>query len=131
MKLNNEGWGLRVELAFIIIFLLCLLIATLGLARFGVFGNNNFNNNSNFSYSELENRMNEAAKRYYQNTYGNGELSTISSYTLLSRGYISELLDENNRVCSGYTKVSKYNDTISFVSYINCPNYKTPGYVYE
>ena len=129
MKQYN-GWGLRVELLFIVIFLVCLLIATLGLTRMGLFDNNGLNN---FSYNELENRMNEAAKRYYQNTYDNNENVnlTINSSTLLSRGYMTELLDENNKVCSGYTKIIKNNSNTIYSTFINCPNYKTPGYSYE
>ncbi len=133
--MNKNGWGLRVELMFIIIFLVCLLIATIGLKRMGMFGGDTSYEkpDDNFSYVKLENSLNEASKRYYQNHYEDSTTEvTIMSSTLISNGYISILKDENGRVCSGYTKVlSNYSGGLVFTSYINCPNYKTVGYTYE
>ena len=134
--MNKNGWGLRVELLFIIIFLICLIIATIGLKRMGMFGGNDNTyeqNNDNFSYTRLESTLNDASKRYYQNHYeDNTTETTIVSSTLISNGYMSTLKDGNGRVCSGYTKVvSNYSGGLVFTSYINCPNYKTVGYTYE
>ena len=82
---------------------------------------------------ELENRMNEASKRYYQNNYDEFASTniTIRSYTLISSGYMSELLDEDGNKCSGYTAVKHAEDGTTFKSYVNCPKYKTVGYIYE
>ena len=132
MKLNKNGWGLRVELLFIVLFLFCLLIATIGLNKLGLFGGPGLlDGEKTYSYSELENNMNEAAKRYYQNNYENNVSDTIiiKSSTLLLNGYMSNMLDENGNVCSGYTRVFiNYQNEPSFNTYINCPRYKTAGY---
>lgn len=132
--MNNNGWGLRVELLFIVIFLICLLVATIGLSRFGLFGNPSaLDNNYRYSYSELESKMNDAAKRYYQNNFENNEdgIIIIKSSTLLFNGYMTNLVDENGSVCSGYTKVITNNSVSNFATYINCARYKTSGYDYE
>ena len=133
--LNKNGWGLRVELLFIAIFLVCLLVATIGLRRFGLFGNPSALDKDYYraSYSELETKMNDAAKRYYQNNYSSDEegVLIIKSYTLLFNGYMTDLVDENGNKCSGYTKVIRTIDSNTFTTYINCPNYKTSGYEYE
>ena len=39
--MNKNGWGLRVELMFILLFLICLVMATIGLNQLGLLGNEN------------------------------------------------------------------------------------------
>ncbi len=133
--MNKNGWGLRVELVFIILFLVCLLIAGIGLRKMGLFGEQvPTNNTTRYSYIELENKMNEASKKYYQRNYNNNNDNevTIKSLTLVSSGYMSALVDENGDECGGYTKVvPNYSGGLIFTSYISCPNYKTAGYSYE
>ena len=133
--MNKNGWGLRVELLFIILFLVCLIIATIGLKKMGMFGEESpfEKKDDNFSYSRLESTLNDASRRYYQNNYeDNTTETTIMSSTLISNGYMSTLKDGNGRACSGYTKVvSNYSGGLIFTSYINSPNYKTAGYTYE
>lgn len=134
--MNKNGWGLRVELLFIVIFLICLLVATIGLRKFGLFGNPSALDKDytyKVSYDELEAKMNDASRRYYENNYDNKEedIITIKSYTLLFNGYMTDLIDEFGNKCSGYTKVISSNGKSSFTTYINCPNYKTTGYEYE
>ena len=133
--IKKNGWGLRFELVFIMIFLICLLITTIYLNKMGLLGNSNKNTESKayFSYNALENRLNESTKRYYQNTYDEYYSTniTIRSYTLISSGYMSELLDEDGNKCSGYTTVKHTSDGNEFKSYVNCPKYKTVGYMYE
>ena len=136
-RLNNNGWGLRAELMFIILFLVCLFIATIGLIRFGLLGDsNNVKGNINspyFSYPALENQLNLASQRYYvsHNYDASGENMVIRSYALVNFGYMHELLDEDNNKCVGYTRVVKQANGPSFTSYISCPKYKTNGYEYE
>ena len=36
--MKKNGWGLRVELLFILLFIVCLIIAVIGLNRMGVIG---------------------------------------------------------------------------------------------
>lgn len=136
-KLNKNGWGLRSELMFIILFMVCLLIATIGLIRFGLLGdNNNVKGNINspyFSYPALELQLNNASVRYYNSHYYNeyDDNIIIRSYALVNFGYMKELLDEDGKPCVGYTRVVNQNNGPSFTSYISCPKYKTNGYDYE
>ena len=136
-KINKNGWGLRAELMFILLFLVCLLIATIGLIRFGLLGdNNNVKGNINsiyFSYQALENQLYSASVRYYNNhNYDkNDDYIVIRSYALVNYGYMSELLDEDGNKCVGYTRVVKQINGPSFTPYISCPKYKTNGYQYE
>ena len=36
--MNKNGWGLRAELGFLLLFLICLLVSTIGLHELGMFG---------------------------------------------------------------------------------------------
>ena len=130
--MNKNGWGLRAALGFILLFLVCLLVATIGLHRLGIFGSSSTsitgtNNSGNFNYTEAENRVSEAAKRYYNNNYPNGASDTviISVNTLKNNGYLNPIYDNLNRECRGYAKVLP---TGTCVSYIRCGFYKTTGY---
>ena len=38
--MNKNGWGLRVELAFILMFIICLVFSVIGINRFGLLGEN-------------------------------------------------------------------------------------------
>ena len=74
--MNKNGWGLRVELAFILLFLVCLLIATIGLSKFGLIGGEKEAHeihgdmiNDSFNYSSLENKLTVSANKYYNEKY--------------------------------------------------------------
>ena len=133
--MNKNGWGLRAELGFLLLFLVCLLIATIGLQRLGIFGSgntsiNSFQEVSGFDYNGLESKVAEAARKYYDNFYPNGSSDTviISVETLKNNGYLTPLYDKYNRECKGYAKVLPLG---TCVSYIRCPLYKTTGYSEE
>jgi hypothetical protein len=130
--MNKKGWGLRAELGFLLLFLICLLVATIGLHKMGIFGSGNTNiisteKGSSVNYANLENKVSESAKRYYESNYPNGSNDTVivSIDTLKSAGYLSPIYDNLNRECKGYAKIlpSKI-----CVSYIRCGFYKTTGY---
>lgn len=121
------------ELVFIIIFLVCLLIATIGLSNIGILGNEpgtplyNFNKDDDFNYSSLENRVSEAALKYYKDKYYSTSSDTlvVSVNTLKNNGYLTSIKDGKNKECTGYAKILT-NGTC--VSYIKCSKYKTSGY---
>ena len=130
--MNKNGWGLRAELGFLLLFLICLLIATIGLHRLGIFGSSDekigtIELTDKSDYSEMESKLVEASIRYYNNTYPNGSDDTVivTIDTLKSNGYMEALTDKLGRECKGYTKVLK---TGTAVSYIRCSFYKTTGY---
>ena len=121
-------WGLRAELLFILIFIICLLISTIGFNKLGILGEEGaFDGNQNrHSYSELELIVSSGALKYYEDRYkGTTDNMTIKTSLLISNGYISNLYDEKGRKCSGYAKI--VNNSTS-VAYIKCPTYKTNGY---
>ena len=134
--MNKNGWGLRVELAFILLFVICIIISTIGLYRMGLLGSGEnayidlgagSRGLANYDYTLLENTVSNAAKNYYYDKYPSGAYDTviISVDTLKRTGYMNPIYDSRNRECSGYSKVLN-NGTI--VSYIKCSAYKTTGY---
>lgn len=139
--MNKKGWGLRVELLFILIFIICLVMAAIGLNRLGLLGDRALNPNDsndpinrindNFSYENLENQLVDGAKRYfndyYNHTIESNELIVRAS-TLYYNGYTSKLYDANNNACSGYVKIINAGNGVVYSSYIKCPKYKTTGY---
>ena len=121
-------WGLRVELFFILIFIVCLLISTIGFNKLGILGEpGSFEGNANrYSYRELEQIVSSGALKYYEERYRNvADTMTIKTSTLASNGYISSLYDEKGRKCDGYAKIINGKTSIA---YIKCPAYKTSGY---
>ena len=133
--MNKKGWGLRVELVFVLLFLICLLTATIGLQKLGIFGEGDntidrTETKNNDSYIELENKLSDSAKRYYESTYPNGSSDTIiiNYNSLKNNGYIDYLNDNYGRECNGYAKILRSGIC---VSYIRCTFYKTTGYSVE
>ncbi len=133
--MNKNGWGLRVELAFLLLFLICLLISTIGLHKMGILGTDEgvytddgtINDNVNFDYNSLEKKVTDAAEIYYKDMYPKGSDDTIIVTTskLKSGGYLESITDAKGRECSGYSIILK---TKNIVSYIKCGIYKTAGY---
>ncbi len=130
--MNKNGWGLRFELFFILIFVVCILIATIGLHSIGLIGGDednllNSGTDSDFDYDALESQAADAGKKYYLSHYPNGSSDTIivSISTLINNGYISKLYDENNKECTGYVKLLSNGNQ---VAYLDCSRYQSVGY---
>lgn len=121
--MNKHGWGLRKELAFILLFVFCLLIAMVGLSQFGL----TEDSSDKTSYKTLENKLTSAALEYYNDKYNSasGDVVIIKFSTLKNNGYISKFEDVNGLECNGYTKI--VNSDVG-ISYIRCFGYKTNGY---
>jgi|SRR5574344_403281 hypothetical protein len=136
--MDKNGWGLRAELMVILMFLMCLVVATLGLNKMGLIGTNlddigsiNTNKNTNETYSFLEQKLTNAASEYVNKFYGASyiEDTLIIRYSsLYYNGYITKLVDNNDKECSGYVVAEKVNSNIIYYPYIKCSNYKTNGY---
>lgn len=155
---KSKGWGLKTELIFLCIFVICLITAIFGLYRMGLLGNlnealdpnpnddvrvelrsSNKTNNSKkkvisneFSYMDLENQMIEGAKTYILNTYNN-ELGLDTIIVKVSQlkelGLLNELKDEFDFSCSGYVDVFKEGEVIIYDPYLKCSQYITAGYI--
>lgn len=134
--MKNNGWGLRAELAFLLLFLVCMLISTIGLHKMGLLGGNKTegiyktNNTSDFDYSSLERQVTQAAKEYYYNNYptGSGATIIVSVDTLKNYGYLVSLKDERGKDCKGYAKILQ---TGNCISYVRCSRYRSSGYSEE
>ena len=82
--MNKHGWGLRAELGFLLLFLVCILISTVGLHKFGLLINqapndDGFGSSSsiNYDFDGLERKVVVAAKNYYNDRYPAGTSDTI------------------------------------------------------
>ena len=133
--MNKNGWGLRAELAFVLLFLVCILISTIGLYRLGLLKNASgiydddtgyIRNNVNYDYDSLERQVVSAAEKYYNENYSEiNDTIVVTTSTLKSKGYLSPLYDYRGKECNGYAVILK---TGNIVSYIKCGLYKTSGY---
>ena len=127
-------WGLRWELCIIIVFIICLLIATIGLNRFGLLSDDSGyiryigeESGDTYSYSDLENQIASAGAKYYKHYYSNGISSntTVSVSRLISSGYLSTLYDGNGKRCTGYAAITRYGSSFG---YVKCRHYRSEGY---
>ena len=98
--MNKNGWGLRVELLYILMFLFCLVVATIGLNRLGLLGENpdalikpDTEEKEVYSYEPLERKVVEAAKKYYAENYSDSseDIVIVRTSTLVSNGYMTAL----------------------------------------
>ena len=139
MKLNNNGWGLRVMIVFSCLFIFCLLIATIWSARMGLMNKQpiveqangkkvDIDEEENASYTDLEEKLKNSAQTYVSMEKINITSSIkIKYYELISKGYIDSLYDSNNKDCTGYVEVHG-TDELSFEPFIKCESYETIGY---
>ncbi len=135
--MNKNGWGLRVELVIILLFLICLAIACIGLNRFGLLGENDnplikepTTEDNTVYYTGLEDKLRVATREYYDAKYDDNteDMVIIKLSTLYNGGYISKLYSKSNVECSGYSKVINNGDSSTIVPYIRCLGYTTSGY---
>ena len=93
--MNKHGWGLRIELAFVLLFIVCILVSTILLHRMHIFGNNdNYDySGGNYNYGALEASVVNAAKRYYNEKYYGTSSDTIivNVNTLKNSGYLNPI----------------------------------------
>ena len=119
--MNKHGWGLRAELAFLLLFLICILISTIGLHKLGLLAGQNPENGTQstitYDFDELERRVVVAAKNYYNDKYPAGTIDTIvvSVDTLKANGYLSPIYDNKNKECKGYAKILKSGNCVSYI----------------
>lgn len=143
MKLNNNGWTVITVIVILLFFVLCLIIAFLGIEKLGllrkpmdlyyteVVAEEPYV--KNFSYFDLENTLESSTKKYFNDVYNNEiykDTIIINASTLKKNGYLDNFVDDKNNSCSGYTEVFMNSiNEIEYYAYIKCDNYKTEGYL--
>lgn len=148
MKLNKNGWGFIEFFAFLIIFIVCLVISALGLKQFGLIDddwhfikledlnkpdNSTYNNdNTKVTYASLREDMVGATMKYIKKYY-NDELGldtlNIRVSQLKKEGFIEKFKDADGHECSGYVAVYLDNQNkIQYNPYLKCKKYETTGY---
>lgn len=143
--MNKHGWGLSSELIFILIFIICLIIAVIGLKEFSLmeefnpnyYSNTNTNNdsiNKVYNYQELEVRLKNSTIDYINDVYNNDlglDTLIIQSSLLRKMGYLNNYSDEDDKYCSGYCEVYlNENNEIIYEPYVKCGDYyESKGYV--
>ncbi len=130
MKLNKNGWALDIEIFYIIIFVLCLIIAIIGIIRMDLLmGRDKIDvqGTDSFNYTSLETKLKDAAEEFLndKSVLSSEELVTVSA--LKRSDYLEEFKDGNGESCDGYVE-AKISETIEYKTYISCYNYKTEGY---
>ncbi len=86
---------------------------------------NSSNKKSNLSYSNVENNLLNASKKYYRK---HKNVYIITTDDLLEENFITtnELIPQNeSSPCDGYVEID---EDSSFQAYISCTNYETEGY---
>lgn len=142
-KLNNKGWGMGTFIIGIGVFAIALLVVVI-LVHNGAKvlepknkGNNDLNNeydNIEYDYTELEDKVVEAADKYVVQKYGENfdedTLITVTVKKLQKENFLDNIYDlkNNSKKCSGYVTFYKKNNKFYFEPYINCKNYQTKGY---
>ncbi len=146
MKLNNRGWGLQAMLAGVLVLMIALvIIAVLVNKTFdnimpSINDENNYESvnqdtetDTKLKYSDLEDKVLEAAKVYqkrYYNDIPKGDAITVSIKKLQENGLIDNIADikDPNINCLGYATFEKQDDIV-YRAYIKCgSNYQTVGY---
>lgn len=98
------------------------------------------NNNSSVeysSYSDIESSVNKATKNYVIDFYSEidvNDLLYIRISTLQTYGYIGiiKAINNDNTICTGYTKIVKNSNNVISEAYINCgDSYITTNYISE
>lgn len=148
LKLNERGWGLSIFIVFIAVFVIAIILVSIGAERAGIgssggitslptespSGNKNYTDQEIMSAKNYEAVVQNAASRYFDQIYTNQNPSNkivVSVSTLLSSGYLDSFSVAGN-TCSGYTVISIDGENRLFQPYVHCGNvYTTSGYDYS
>ncbi len=125
--MNNRGWGLSemIILCCILGSFLILVVVLVNQLYSGIEQLEAENERYGYSYQEIENNLENAAKSYYRK---NNSAVLIMSDDLLLEDYITSIKltpVNSSEPCIGYVTVS---EDKTFDAYISCENYETVGY---
>lgn len=131
MKLTNHGWGLREMIFLSVVILFFVIVAAIMVSNLysdlNLSQDNNSGTNSDssggYTYSEIEQHLSDAARRYYRTHSDDGSTIVISE-DLVELNYLrSSQLETDNDTCEGYAVIAD-----DFKAYITCSYYETEGY---
>ena len=97
--MNQEGWGLKEVMVFIVIVFLCIFISmTVYHKTFGdLFGTGSYDE----TYSDIERQLENVAKTYTDNYYGkvleNGDEGIVTIRDMQGRGLLTAVKDVKNK----------------------------------
>ena len=130
MKIDNRGFGIQSMMIAVLVLMMCLVLIS-------AFANKVFNNISNeetnsTDYIEIEEKVEQATKKYQQKYYNNildGDEIKVSLKSLQNEGFIDILKDNKNNICDGYAYIIGKENKVIYNVYIRCGNeYKTKGF---
>lgn len=127
-KLNKEGWGLREMLVLSGILILFLIIAIYLI--YSLYSE--FDREATVGYYyELEEKLENQASVYLNDYYPDPLTSdnlTITRGVLRTYNLDVDLVDKNDKACSGYVIANKTHGQTNVNAYIKCEHYETEGY---
>lgn len=130
MTIDNRGFGIQSMMIAVLVLMMCLVLIS-------AFANKVFNNISNeetnsTDYMEIEEKVEQATKKYQQKYYNNildGDEIKVSLKSLQNEGFIDILKDNKNNICDGYAYIIGKENKVICNAYIRCGNeYKTKGF---
>ena len=128
MKLNNEGWGLSVLLAFIGVFFVAILLVSYISNKYGLGPTDTtapVNNSLLETNKGYETEVKSAAIRYQEQHYPNIQNNDSFYVNIKNLDISGKIVDS----CTGYAKYGRSNDIYFYEPYLSCGNYKTSGYI--
>lgn len=138
MKLNNRGWGYNSLVIFGTIFLIFLIIVSIGIKT--MIKNNSNKDDANYvevknenygsvyaSYETLFKRAGETYALYHETLVNNSDdVIIVNEETLYNEGLIEKLDDPSgNGYCKGFALIN-IDGTVK--GFIKCDNYQTDNY---
>ena len=123
MKIDNRGFGIQSMMIAVLVLMMCLVLIS-------AFANKVFNNISNeetnsTDYIEIEEKVEQATKKYQQKYYNNildGDEIKVSLKSLQNEGFIDILKDNKNNICDGYAYIIGKENKVIYNAYIRCGN---------
>lgn len=153
LKLNNNGWGLRMMLLLTSVILIALLVATFYVIRLYSSIDKQVTSNTKVASKtkdDLDKKYDENVKKHNLNMYEQnenilarnaiyyaeqhdliieGNYGIITYDDLIEESYLKSIYDiVDDSECDGYVLISQENGEYNAKGYLKCSNYTTEGY---
>lgn len=149
-KLDDRGWGFSTFIAFIGVFILAIILITIGAIKMGIGSKDSLpldvpvttisptpssppassEDNHQEQLSEYSDQIKEVAamvvEDYEDNWDGQQLVYTVSDF--IQANYLNKL-EIGGNICSGYVMVSRVDSKLNYQVYLHCGSlYTTDGY---